>query len=40
LPLRRWANGANQLFFRAPIRFDFLATGRGIGSQTEVIDNH
>jgi hypothetical protein len=38
-PLRRWANVANQLFFRAPMRFDFLANGRGNGSQTEVIDN-
>jgi hypothetical protein len=31
-------NVANQKFFRAPVRFDFLATGRENGGPTEVID--
>jgi hypothetical protein len=31
-------NVANQKFFRAPVCFDFLATGRENGDQTEVID--
>jgi hypothetical protein len=38
LPLSRLENVANQKFFRAPVCFDFLATGRENGDQTEVID--
>jgi hypothetical protein len=38
LPLSRLETVANQKFFRAPVRFDFLATGRENGGQTEVID--
>jgi hypothetical protein len=40
LPLSRLETVANQRFFRAPVRFDFLATGRENEGPTEVIDNH
>jgi hypothetical protein len=33
LPLSRLENVANQKFFRAPVRFDFLATGRENGAK-------
>jgi hypothetical protein len=40
LMLSRLENVVNQKFFRPPVRFDFLATGRENGGPTEVIDNH